>query len=145
MAVKGFTLLELLVVLALFALALLVVPPMFSSGAPQVELKSTARVFASQLRRARSQAIARNAEVTFELDVEGRRYRLVGDGATGTVPEGLTLSLVTAESERIGSSRGSIRFYPDGSSTGGRITLGRGERSYLVDVDWLTGRVTLGE
>ena len=38
---------------------------------------------------------------------------------------------------------GAIRFYPDGSSTGGRITVASGERKYLVDVDWLTGRVSI--
>ena len=39
--------------------------------------------------------------------------------------------------------RGAIRFYPDGSSTGGRITVSSGERKFLVDVDWLTGRVSI--
>ena len=40
---------------------------------------------------------------------------------------------------------GAIRFFPDGSSTGGRVTLMVGERSYAVDVDWLTGRVRVLE
>jgi general secretion pathway protein H len=39
--------------------------------------------------------------------------------------------------------RGAIRFYPDGSSTGGRITVTFGRTQYLVDVDWLTGRVSI--
>ena len=38
---------------------------------------------------------------------------------------------------------GSIRFYPDGGSNGGRITLGAGDLKYEVDVDWLTGRVAI--
>ncbi len=39
----------------------------------------------------------------------------------------------------------SIRFYPDGSSTGGRNTGSSGEGKYLVDVDWLTGRVSIAD
>ena len=38
-------------------------------------------------------------------------------------------------------NRGRIRFFPDGSSTGGRVTLTSDERLYHVDVDWLTGQV----
>jgi general secretion pathway protein H len=36
-----------------------------------------------------------------------------------------------------------IRFLPDGSSTGGRITVAVGEFEQLIDVDWVTGRVTV--
>ena len=32
-------------------------------------------------------------------------------------------------------------FFPDGSSTGGRITLRSEVSAYRVDVDWLTGQV----
>ena len=39
--------------------------------------------------------------------------------------------------------QGSIRFFPDGGSNGGRITVASGERKYEVDVDWLTGRVAI--
>ena len=48
-------------------------------------------------------------------------------------------------SRRSGLSVRTIRFYSDGSSTGGRITVASGERKYLVDVDWLTGRVSIGD
>ena len=53
--------------------------------------------------------------------------------------------LYTAQSEIVDDKHGAIRFYPDGSSTGGRVTLASGERKFLVDVDWLTGRVTIKE
>jgi general secretion pathway protein H len=55
------------------------------------------------------------------------------------------LKLLTAQTEVESDHRGSIRFYPDGSSTGGRITVSSGERQYLVDVDWLTGRVAIND
>ena len=38
-----------------------------------------------------------------------------------------------------------ITFYPDGSSTGGRVTLRDEDNGYVVDVDWLTGRIDVRE
>jgi general secretion pathway protein H len=40
---------------------------------------------------------------------------------------------------------GEIRFFPDGSSTGGEITLAGGNAHRYVQVDWLTGRVAVYE
>ena len=143
MTARGFTLLELLVVLALVALALALVPPMLSSGVPGAELKAAARDITAGLRETRSRAIARNTEVAFVVDVEARSFRVGGAAAPRAVPEPILLSLVTAQQEQTDETRGGIRFYPDGSSTGGRITLSHGDRSYDVTVDWLTGRISL--
>ena len=74
------------------------------------------------------------------MDVEKRRFEI--DGGTGRdLPEGIGVKLFTARSELLDGDRGRIRFFPDGSSTGGRVTLASGERRYFVDVDWLTGLV----
>ena len=43
------------------------------------------------------------------------------------------------------ATTGDIRFNPDGSSSGGRITLADGSRRVAVGVDWLTGRVTVAD
>jgi general secretion pathway protein H len=55
----------------------------------------------------------------------------------------MAISLVTARSELDTDRVGKIRFFPDGTSTGGRITLARGERKYGVDINWLTGQVVI--
>ncbi len=138
----GFTLIELLVVMAVMALVLLVVPPMFSGSLSRAELGSAAREVAAGLREARSQAIRRNREVAFTVDVDARRYR-IDDAAVRQLPTGPDLSLFTARSEQLDEVSGSIRFFPDGSSTGGRVTLGGDARKYHVEVDWLTGRVSI--
>ena len=77
------------------------------------------------------------------FDVESRLITL-GD-RTHPLPPWIRLGLFTAQSERIDAARGSIRFFPDGSSTGGRVTLATDRESYWVDVDWLTGRVSVLE
>ncbi len=139
----GFTLIELLVVMAVLALVLLIVPPMFSGSLSTAELRSAAREVAAGLREARSRAITRNRDIAFTLDVDARRYRIDDEEEARQLPAGPSISLVTARSEQLDEVIGSIRFFPDGSSTGGRVTLGGDARKYHVEVDWLTGQVSI--
>jgi general secretion pathway protein H len=140
---RGFTLLEVLVVLALLAMAYALVPPMFAVGGSTTELKAGARQLAAGLRRAHSQAISGKTETALSIDVEAREFRLDGDKKVYALPREAQLTVFTAESEVAEDKTGAIRFYPDGSSTGGRVTLALGDRKFLVDVDWLTGRVEI--
>jgi general secretion pathway protein H len=43
----------------------------------------------------------------------------------------------------VSESIGQIRFFPDGSATGGRIGLTLGAQQVEVVVDWLTGLVSV--
>jgi len=142
---RGFTLIELLAVLFIGALvyALLLGVPM--RGTSMADLKSSARSLASGLRQAQSTAMATRRDATLTLDLEAREFAVTGAEGTRTLPKDLELKLYTAQTEATSESKGAIRFYPDGSSTGGRITVAAGERKYEVDVDWLTGRVSIGD
>jgi general secretion pathway protein H len=140
---SGFTLLEMLVVLGLLALTYALIPPMFSIGGSTTELKAGARQVAAALRNARSQAIVSRSEATLTLDVEARNFRLSGNSKPRNLPRQLDIGVFTSQGEVIDASTAAIRFYPDGSSTGGRVTLSMGERKFHVDVDWLTGQVEI--
>ena len=96
------------------------------------------------LRLARSEAILSNRPVAFDLDPIGHRYR-VGTGAPRRLPADLAIELLTISGEARDARQGDIRFNPDGSSTGGRITLIDGQRRIGVGVDWLTGRVSVAD
>jgi len=114
--------------------------PPWSSG---LGLKGTASELASGLRLARSEAIATNRPVAFDLDVAGHIYRI--GTAARRLPANLSIELLTIVGESRGASVGDIRFNPDGSSTGGRIALADGKRRMAVGVDWLTGRVSVAD
>jgi general secretion pathway protein H len=58
-----------------------------------------------------------------------------------TLPKGLSISITSAKEDRPNDHTGRIRFFPDGSSTGGRITLQSGKRQWHVNVSWLTGEI----
>ena len=142
---RGFTLIEMVLVmlLAVAIYAVLLVIP--ARGGSVGDLKASARVLASGLRQAQSTAMATKRDAVLTLDVEAREFAMPGDTSARKLPDGIDLKLYTAQSEVTSERKGAIRFYPDGSSTGGRITLATGERKYLVNVDWLTGRVSIDE
>lgn len=139
-ASRGYTLLELLVVLTVMGLVLASVPMIVATARPGPAARVAAEELAAALRLARGEAIGRYAPATVLLDVERRIYR-DADGKERALAEDLDLKFVTARSELVGTEAGQIRFYPDGSATGGRITITDGGRSYIVNVDWLTGSV----
>jgi general secretion pathway protein H len=140
---SGFTLVELLVVLVIATLLLTTVPPLLSTGVSSAEVKGAARQLAASLRYTRSQAILTRQETELVLDLERHTYRIPDKARVFQLADDLSITLVTARSEVIAEEQGKIRFFPDGSSTGGRITLSSGTHKYIVDVDWLSGRVAL--
>ena len=142
---RGFTLLELMLVLVIAATSYVLVIRFTGSGVSGAELKSAARTVAAGLRAARSDAIATQDTSALTLDLEKRVIQVTGARRPYALPERVELKLYTAQSEIVDEKTGAIRFYPDGSSTGGRVTLGSKDRQFLVDVDWLTGRVTIKE
>ena len=140
---RGFTLVEMLVVMTIMVLVYAMTAPMISAGVSGAELKAAARQVAAGLRKARSEAVTHKNEVSLTVDVEERQFDLSGDKRVYRLPEKIEISLFTAQSELKDTKTGAIRFYPDGSSTGGRVTLSRDERKFLVDVDWMTGQVKI--
>jgi general secretion pathway protein H len=144
-ASRGFTLLELVVVLAIGVTmyALLLSAPFGKVSAG--DLKAAAREVASGLRTAQSTAMATRRDALMTIDMESREFVTTGQPEVRRLPSKIDLKLFTAQTEVENEHRGSIRFYPDGSSTGGRVTVAAGDRKYMVDVDWLTGRVAIND
>jgi general secretion pathway protein H len=136
---QGFTLLELLIVVAIIGLAIGVVVthgPMRSQG---LEARAAAGTLAQTLRIARAQAIARSQNVSVLIDPNGHSFaadlgpihRLAPDTDIAVLPGTLVGPHGTSM----------LRFSPDGSASGGGVTLGRGARALTISVEWLTGRV----
>jgi len=141
----GFTLIELLVVLLIMGVLITLAPAAFHKIAPGLEMKAAAREVAGAMRQARGQAIRDNREAVLLIDTERNVYRLGQDARVYELNPALEVSLVTAASERLDDTRGRIRFFPDGTSTGGRVTLSRNDRKFDITVDWLTGLVAITE
>jgi len=144
-AARGFTLIELLVVLTVIALIVTLATPMIQRAVPGVEIKTAAEGLRSELRLARSIAIRDNRETWLSIDVDAGLYRRGDAGRVRTVAPAIRLTLLTARREQIDETQGRIRFFPDGTSTGGAVRLRRDAYAYEVAVDWFDGRVSIDE
>ncbi len=129
----GFTLLEMLVVVAILGAALTIVLSRGPARSARQEVRAGTAMLSGALRVARSQAIATDRPVAFVLDPASHTWR-AGDSA-GRLPG--ALAVVAAP--------GRIVFSPEGGSSGGRIALASGTVRAVLGVDWLTGRVSVSD
>jgi general secretion pathway protein H len=139
----GFTLVEMLVVLVVLALVVTVAVPLLSGGSEGLRLQIASSELAAALRLTRSAAIMRNTQTAMMIDVDRRTF-----GST-VVPQRSFAADIEAKltfASGIGASSFDVgfQFFPDGSSTGGDVTLSlRGKQTKLC-IDWLTGEVRRG-
>jgi general secretion pathway protein H len=140
-ASRGFTLLELIVVLAIAAIMLAVVLPVGGRRGGR-ELERAARDVAASLRLVRERAIIANATAALTVDLEHGFYQGEG-GHAAAFPRGAEVRLATTTAEEEAPRIGRIRFYPDGSASGGGVLLTRDGERLAVLVDWLTGGVSV--
>ena len=135
----GFTLAELLVVMGLMALVLVVVLNAKPKAAA-TRIAITARAMAATIQLARAQAMASNTETLFQIDTDKLQFGL--PRSMHALPKGMAVTITVADSER-GANLGGIRFFPDGQSSGGEISLALDGRSARIAVNWLTGEPQL--
>ena len=140
---RGLSLLEILIVLMLMAIVAALVVPTMGNGVSNSALRGAAREIAAALRLARTEAVAEKRETVLTLDLRERTFVIDRDPRKHALPQDVELKLYTAQSDLVSESTGSVRFFPDGGSTGGRVSVASGERRFDIDVNWLTGRVAI--
>jgi general secretion pathway protein H len=93
------------------------------------------------LRDARTRAIEQRRVVVVRLDV-GRRIVEPGDGARPLhLPGDVDLELHVGEAAAGRQGGGVVRFFPNGSSSGGRLELRRHGERFSIGINWFTGRI----
>lgn len=137
---RGVSLLEMLLVVALIAAAATLSAMVLTGGLDGMRLRSETKEIAAQLRYTRAQAIATGRPQRFAIDPRAHRWQAPND-RQGTIPESLSIRFTGARQAQARAGEGAILFFHDGGSTGGRITLGAKSAAWSVDVTWLTGEV----
>jgi general secretion pathway protein H len=138
LAAAGFSLLEMLVVVAILALASALLMPMLERPSDTLRLEASARDLVGAMRLTRAAAIAGNAELALMIDVEERTFESPAVPRRSLDPN-IEAKLTFAEPMRETEARGGFRFFPDGSSTGGDVRLKLNGREAKICVDWFTG------
>ena len=139
---RGFTLVELMVVMVIIALIMGLVATSMSRSVSAAEARVASRKLVGSLRYTRARAIIDKSETVFKVDTDNRSYQAPGRKKI-VLPEGVDVTITTALSEITADDVSGIRFFPDGGSTGGHIELTVNGREYRVNVAWLTGETSL--
>lgn len=139
---SGFTLLELLVTLSITAMLSLIATPFIGSSLDKMKTRQSAIEISNVLKLARQEAIHQSSEIVVVFDLEAGSYQLNIPVNLG-LPDEASITLTTASTEQLGPKMGSIRFFEDGSSTGGQIEILYRAKTYLVTVNWLNGQISL--
>jgi len=135
----GFTLLELVVVLAVMGAVIGIVISRGPAHSIGLQTRAAAGILAQTLRTARAAAIDGARDVTVVIDPPHRSFNAEG-GPMHVLAPGVALGFLPPALKGPRDT-GLIRFSPDGSATGGEILLGSGVRRVRIDVQWLTGQV----
>lgn len=135
----GFTLAEMLVVLAVFALVTGAGALALAGRGSERAVARAGEAIGAELRAARLEAMRSGRPVRLAFSPGGALSR-DGGSPRFEAPAGLSVDLVTAR-EAAGEGTAGILFLPDGRSTGGRIELGMDASRRALVVDWLTGLV----
>jgi general secretion pathway protein H len=140
MRAPGFTLIEMLVVLAIMAIVVAAAPALLSSlqGA---RLRAAADDLTAGLRAAHSQAVSRGTTTELLLDAAHHRYRISTQPATTNGLAAVQAVDVAPRSLVGADGIVHVRFAADGSASAARLALHRGARTIVLVVDWLTGTV----
>lgn len=130
-----------LVVLAILALTVSIVPIFFDNTLQTIRLQNSTHKLASALRLAQKIAVLKSRRLDIEIRVNPPAYLAAEQTVLVPLSGVKFIKLVHDTALQTDEYSASIRFYPDGSSTGGHITLSNHQKSYQIYINWLTGHV----
>jgi len=158
---RGFSLIELILVLILIGLSVALVSPSLSRFSQRIELKTTAQKISGILRYFRNESIQKGKvyQVLFDPDQREVRVQAVDEeGETGEenpdhperfqkrylLPQGIQMKEVKIPTPQYPAGLPAIEFYPNGGSNGGSLLLETQEpKGYRIRVHFLTGIVEI--
>jgi general secretion pathway protein H len=141
-AQRGVSLLEMLMVIVLIAAIGVLTVAALNGGMAGMQLRSSSKEIAAQLRYTRSQAIATGRSQKFTID-PGAHSWTAPNGRKGDIPQSIGIIFTGARELQPRPGEGAVMFFSDGASTGGRVKLSAKQAAWNVDVAWLTGEVKL--
>ena len=146
---RGFTLLELIVVLAIAGLLFALGEPSVRTLAATMEYRDAGRQIVSVAKNARRHAFAQGIPMDLLIDTDRNRYALSADSPSvsadqfAPLPEAHDITVVYAAEVSPKPGLAAIRFYPAGGSSGGEISVARPSGAGVhLTIDWLLGDVT---
>ena len=159
---RGFSLIELVIVLVLIGVSVALVTPSLSRFSKRVEIKTAAQNISGILRYFRSESVQKGRvyQVVFDADLREVRVQAAeeeekGEGEKGEsktvkktypLPAGVQMKDFKISEPEFASDLPAIEFYPNGASNGGSVVVdGQDQKGYRIKVHFLTGMVEIEE
>ena len=139
----GFSLLEVVCVIAILAILAATVVPMLPRGTSRARLESYAVAAAALLKADRHSALRRQAQVATVINAASRLIRSGATNRVVRVPDDVQFDALLPSRCGHYPAGSMIRFFASGMSCGGVIALTRSGVGYEVRVNWLTGGIEI--
>jgi general secretion pathway protein H len=139
----GFTLVEIVCVLAIFAMLAAIVLPAIPTGTSRPRLEGYAMEAAALLKSDRNTAVRRRTEVATIVDAASRVVRSGVSSRSVRIPDDVKFDAVLAARCNNRPAGSTIRYFATGASCGGVIALTRNGVGYEIRVNWLTGGIEI--
>lgn len=142
-ATAGFSLLEVVCVLAIVAALAALALPRLSPGTSRQRLHAYAVETAGLLKADRAAAIRSHAAIATRVDAPGRMIRSGYGARSVRLPRDVRVTATLPARCAGAPGGGAIAFLPSGMSCGGAVALTREGVGYEVKVNWLTGGIEI--
>nr|WP_287152197.1 GspH/FimT family pseudopilin [Mesorhizobium sp.] len=140
-AAAGFTLVEMLVVLAIMAVIAAIAAPGIAKQYRTKNLGTLTSEITTRLRLSRTLAIATAKPKQIVLDPRAGAIRF-DERDTLVLPEDVEMTVTTGQETIAADRQPTLTFLPDGSASGMDIDLQRKGQTARIEVNWLTGLST---
>jgi len=140
---RGFTILEMVCVMALVAMIAAVLLPFVPRQTSRARLQAYALETATLLKGDRNAAIRSGADISTLVDAPSRVIRSGTSAQTIRIPDDVRIDALLPRTCHRRAALSTISFFADGMSCGGTIALSRLDSVYEIRVNWLTGRIEI--
>ena len=140
---EGFTLLEMVCIVAIIAMLAAVLLPNIPRDTSRPRLEAFALETASLLKADRTAAIRHRVQIATQIDAGAHSLRSGSTGRILRIPDDVAVDAILPNRCNDRPALSTISFFPTGMSCGGTVTLSRLSTSYEIRVNWLTGGVEI--
>jgi prepilin-type N-terminal cleavage/methylation domain-containing protein len=138
---RGFTLLEMILVMFLIALIIGISAVVFTRSLPSQKVDAVAREIIATFRQARSNATASGKWQVLIVDIEGRTFGIEGGGEPRPIPQDVSIRIIDPLYGEILTGAYKFVFAPSGVAEGGTIILSAGKKIVTIETDPIIGAV----
>jgi general secretion pathway protein H len=142
-AAAGFTLLEMVAVMAIVAMLAAILLPALPLSTSRQRLAGYAVETAALLKADRTAAVRRNSLISARVDAPGHLIRSGSTGRALRIPADVSFQAVLPRTCNERPANSTISFFATGVSCGGTIVLSRLGAGFEVRVNWLTGGIEI--